>query len=87
MGDAARPGHDVFSQVLQESLKTWSSYLDSGKDDHPFPRQAIDLESLVCQMPPFLGGLAPSDEKISFVCEEKQFTQGQGSLVINGQST
>ncbi|PIG83844.1 hypothetical protein AARAC_001789 [Aspergillus arachidicola] len=88
MGDAARPGDDVFSQVLKESLKTWSSYLNAGREGHLLPRHAIDLKSLVCQTPPFLGaGLTSSDEKISFACEEKQSAQGKGSLFINGQST
>lgn len=87
MGDAARPGDDVFSQVLQESLKTWSSYLPVRIEDGPFPRQAIDLRSLVCQTPPFLGGSHASDERTSFACEEKQSTHGPGNLVVNGRST
>ncbi|PYI08799.1 hypothetical protein BO78DRAFT_405493 [Aspergillus sclerotiicarbonarius CBS 121057] len=88
MGDAARPGNDRFAQVLQESLDTWSSYLDAGNGHCLFPRQAIDLKSLVCQTPPFLGdGLISSDEPISFACEEKPSRQGKGSLVINCRST
>lgn len=88
MGDAARPNDDQFSQVLQESLETWSCYLGSGSKDQLLPRQAIDLKSLVRQTPPFLGdGLASSDETIAFACEEKQSTQRRGSLVVNGRST
>lgn len=88
MGDAARPSDDDFSWVLQKSLKIWSSYLGTRSEDHLFPRQAIDLKSLVGQTPPFLGyGLASSDDTISFACEEKQSTQWKGSLVINGRST
>lgn len=88
MGDAARPGDDIFSQVLQESLKTWPSYLDAGSEGHLLPPHAIELKSLVSQTPAFLGaGLSSSGEKISFACEEKQSAQGKGSLFINGQST
>lgn len=88
MGDAARPSDDKFSQVLQESLKTWSSYLGAGSEDHLLPRQAIDLKPLVSQTPPFLGdSLASFDQTISFACEEKQSTQGKGSLVVDGRST
>lgn len=88
MGDAVRPADDTFNHVLQESFRTWSSYLASEDEGHPFPQHAIDLGSLVCQTPPFLGGsAAASDEKIAFACEEKQSTQGKGSLVVNAQST
>lgn len=88
MGDAMRPSDDEFTQLLQESLKIWSSYLSAGSEDHLLSRQAIDLQSLVRQTPPFLGGdLASSDEEISFACEEKQSAQGEGSLVVNGRST
>ena len=87
MGDAARPSEDHFSHVLRESLKTWSSYSGAGGNDDLFPQQAIDLKSLVGQTPPFLGdGLASNYEKIAFSCEEKQSTQGKGSLVVNGRS-
>ncbi|KAJ5191848.1 uncharacterized protein N7498_010833 [Penicillium cinerascens] len=87
MGDAARPDDDEFNQVLQESLNTWSSYLNAGSEDHFFLQQAIDLKSLVCQTPPFLGdGLAFPSESISFACEKKS-TQEKGSLVVNGRST
>ncbi|KAJ5380219.1 uncharacterized protein N7496_002647 [Penicillium cataractarum] len=87
MGDALRPSDDEFKKVLQQSLNIWSSYLDSGSEDHPLPRQAMDLRSLVGQTPPFLGdNLASLDEKISFACEEKQWTQGEGSLVVNCRS-
>ncbi|KAJ5934450.1 hypothetical protein N7466_003997 [Penicillium verhagenii] len=86
MGDALRPGDDVFSQVLQDSLKTWTSYLPT-ENKHLLPQQAINMRPLVSQTPPFLGGgIALSDETISFACEEKKSEQGEGSLVVNGRS-
>ncbi|KAJ5124396.1 uncharacterized protein N7515_008221 [Penicillium bovifimosum] len=88
MGDALRPGDDEFSQVLQESLKTWTSYLATENKQHLLPRQAINMRPLVSQTPSFLGdGIASSDETISFACEEKESAQGKGSLVVNGRST
>jgi hypothetical protein len=85
MGDAARPSDDEFSQVLKESLDTWSRYVS---EDRLLPRHAIDLGPLVSQTPPFLGGgLARLDKTTSFACEEKPSTQSQGSLVISGRST
>lgn len=87
MGDAVRPSDGEFTQVLQESLKIWSSYLTAGSEDHLLPRQAIDLRSLVGQTPSFLGAGLVSCERFSLACEEKQSTQGNGSLVINGWST
>ncbi|KAJ5712970.1 uncharacterized protein N7483_010151 [Penicillium malachiteum] len=88
MSDAARPSDDKFSQILEKSLDTWSSYVNAQSDDHLLPRHAIDLGPLVSQTPPFLGGgLACLDKTASFACEEKLSTQSQGSLVINGRST
>ncbi|KAJ5587855.1 uncharacterized protein N7459_003620 [Penicillium hispanicum] len=88
MGDAPRPSDDQFNQVLQKSLRKWSSYLGVSNDDQPFPQQAIDLKSLVGQTPPFLGdSLTSSDKKVSYACEEKQSAQSKDSLVVNGRST
>ncbi|KAJ6038940.1 hypothetical protein N7460_007306 [Penicillium canescens] len=88
MGDAARPSDDKFSRTLEESLTTWSSYLNIQSEDHLLPRHAIDLRPLVSQTPPFLGGGAAALNKTtSFACEEKQSTQVTGSLVVSGQST
>lgn len=87
-GDAARPSADDFSQVLRESLNTWSSYLNTENKNHLLPRPAINLKHLVSQAPPFLGdGVALFDEGITFACEEKQSTQGRNTLVVNGRST
>lgn len=80
--------NDEFSRVLQESLNTWSSYLNTGSDDYILSRQAIDLKPLVNYTPPFLGdSVASFEEPTSFVCEEKGQTQGSRSLVINSRST
>lgn len=88
MSDAARPSDDKFSQVLKDSLDTWSCYVNIQSEDHLLPRHAIDLGPLISQTPPFLGGgLACLDKTTSFACEEKPSTQSQGSLVINGRST
>jgi hypothetical protein len=88
MGDALRPSDDEFSQLLQESLKTWTSYLATENKQYLLPRQAINMRPLVSQTPPFLGdGIASSDDTISFACEEKELAQGKGSLVVNGRST
>ncbi|PWY96539.1 hypothetical protein BO94DRAFT_481421 [Aspergillus sclerotioniger CBS 115572] len=88
MSDAARPGEDTFSQVLQESFTIWFSYLNDGNGDHLLPRHIIDLKSLVCQTPAFLGdGLVPSNDPIAFVCKRWPSSQGKGSLLIQGQST
>lgn len=89
MRDAARPSDEEFTQVLQESLKTWNSYLGARSDDeHLLPRQAINMKSLVSQTPSFLGdNLAPYDETISFACEERESTRGKDSLLVNGRST
>ncbi|KAJ5215018.1 hypothetical protein N7468_010697 [Penicillium chermesinum] len=84
MGDAARPSDEEFTQVLEESLNTWTSYLG---EHPPFPREAINLESLVSQTPPFLGSGFASSEEISFACEEKESMQGKSSLVVHGRST
>ncbi|KAJ5718277.1 hypothetical protein N7488_003923 [Penicillium malachiteum] len=84
MGDAARPSNEKFNQVLQHSFKTWSSYLDTTKNQ--LPRHSIDLRPLINQTPPFLGDdFASSDlnEPVSFFCEETQ----NGNLYINCQST
>ncbi|KAJ5428840.1 hypothetical protein N7445_010294 [Penicillium cf. griseofulvum] len=56
MGDALRPGVDEFSQVLQGSLMTWTSYLATENKEHLLPRQAINMRPLVSQTPPFLVG-------------------------------
>ncbi|OJJ46436.1 hypothetical protein ASPZODRAFT_151975 [Penicilliopsis zonata CBS 506.65] len=86
--DAVRPSKEVFSYVLEERLKTWSSYLDAGRDDIQIPRQAIDLKSLVNETPRFLAdGIGSIEEPISFACEEKQSAQRRESLLINGRST
>ncbi|KAJ5544130.1 hypothetical protein N7494_005409 [Penicillium frequentans] len=88
MSDAARPSDDKFSQVLKESLGTWSCYVNTQSEDHLLPRHAIDLGPLVSQTPLFLGGgLACLDKTTSFACEEKPSAQLQDSLVINGRST
>lgn len=88
MGDAARPSEDDFGRVLHESLKIWSSYLDAKSEDRLLPRHAIDLRPLVSRTPPFLGGgLAGLGKTASFDCEEKQSSQSQGSLFVNGRST
>lgn len=88
MDDPTRPSLEKFGQVLQNSLKTWSSYLDSRSENRPLPTHAIDLKPLVSEVPPFLGdSRASSDQIISFACDEKQSTQGKASLVVNGQST
>jgi len=86
MGDAVRPSDDKFSHVLQESLKTWSSYLGTGSEGHLLPWHAIGLKPLVSQTPPFLGDGSPFDETISFECEAKQ-SKWEDSLVVNGRST
>jgi hypothetical protein len=86
MGDAARPSDDQFSQALQDSFKTWSSYLDAS-EDNLLPRHAIELRPLVNQTPPFLGGLASLNKTTSFACEEKQSPHSKGSLLVNGRST
>ncbi|CAG7927292.1 unnamed protein product [Penicillium olsonii] len=77
--DAVRPSDDQFSQVLQDSFTTWSSYHNG--EDGQLPRHAIELNHLVNQTPPFLGGLAPLNGATSFACEEK------GGLVVSGRST
>ncbi|RJE22649.1 hypothetical protein PHISCL_05032 [Aspergillus sclerotialis] len=88
MADAARPSQDEFDRVLQESFRTWSSYLNTGNEDYLLPRHAIDLKPLVSQVPPFLGdGLAFPDERLSFACEDNQSTQRKEDLVVNGRST
>ncbi|KAJ5361987.1 hypothetical protein N7541_002831 [Penicillium brevicompactum] len=88
MGDAARPSEDEFGRVLQESLKIWSTYLDARSEDRLLPRHAIDLRPVVSRTPPFLGGgLAGLDKTASFDSEEKQSSQSQGSLFVNGRST
>ena len=88
MGDAARPSDEKFSQVLQESFETWSSYLSARSDEEHLPQQAINMKPLVSQTPLYLGdGLAPYDEIISFSCEEKESTRGKDSLLVNGRST
>ncbi|KAJ5382427.1 hypothetical protein N7517_000338 [Penicillium concentricum] len=85
MSDALRPSDAEFSEVLQQSLKIWTSYLGAGNKQHLIPRQAINMRPLVIQTPPFLGdGLASFDKTISFACEEKE---SQGSLLVNGRST
>ncbi|KAJ5887828.1 hypothetical protein N7495_007869 [Penicillium taxi] len=86
MGDAVRPSDDQYSQALQDSFKTWSSYLDASKDNL-LPHHAIELRHLVNQTPPFLGGLASLNKTTSFAYEEKQSPQSKGSLLINGRST
>ncbi|KAJ5950475.1 uncharacterized protein N7479_008888 [Penicillium vulpinum] len=86
MGDALRPSDDEFSEVLQESLKIWNSYLSAGNEQHQIPQKAISMRPLVSQTPPFLGdGLASFDKPISFACEEKE-SPSRG-LLINGRST
>ncbi|KAF3401709.1 hypothetical protein F1880_010073 [Penicillium rolfsii] len=87
MADAARPSDDEFSQVLQESRNTWTSYLGSESEGDLFPQHAVDLKSLIVRTSPFLGDGFVSSEEISFFCEEKPSSHGTGSLVINGQST
>lgn len=87
MGDAARPSGEKFTEVLQESLEIWTSYLSARSDDD-LPQQAINMKSLVSQTPSFLrDGLALHDEIISFSCEEKESTRGKDSLLVNGRST
>ncbi|KAJ5135628.1 uncharacterized protein N7515_004906 [Penicillium bovifimosum] len=73
MGDAACPSDDEFRRTLEESLATWSSYLDTQSEDSLLPRRAIDLRSLVVASPSL-------DKTTSFDCKE------QGSLYINGVS-
>ncbi|KAJ5929221.1 hypothetical protein N7454_007069 [Penicillium verhagenii] len=86
MGDALRPRDDEFSQVLQDSLKRWTSYLPT-ENKHLLLRQAINMRPLVNRTPPFLGdGIASSGETISFACEEKKSAQEKSSLVVNGRS-
>lgn len=85
--DAARPRDGEFQHVLQQSLETWSSYLESGRETRIIPRQAIDLHNLVSRTPPFLGDASAPDETFSFACEEKQSVQGKDSIVVNCRST
>lgn len=59
MGDAARPSDDKFSQNLEESPKTWSSYIDT-QSDGLLPRLTIDLRPLASHIPPLLGGTLPA---------------------------
>ncbi|KAL3455605.1 hypothetical protein BJX64DRAFT_272125 [Aspergillus heterothallicus] len=88
MGDAARPSDAAYQRVLQESLNIWSSYLGPGSDNLAISRQAVDLQLLVSQTPPFLGdGLVPRGKTISFACEEKSAAPGNGSLLVNCRST
>ncbi|KAJ5789864.1 uncharacterized protein N7518_006875 [Penicillium psychrosexuale] len=84
MGDALRPSDDEFSEVLQQSLKIWTSYLGTGDKQGLIPRQAINMRPLVSQTPPFLGHGLASNETISFACEENK---SQDILHINGRST
>lgn len=88
MADAARPSGEKFRQVFEESLKTWSSYLSTESENSLLPRQAINLEPLVSQTPPFLGdSVASFGDAIPFSCEEKHSTRGKTSLFVNGRST
>ncbi|KAJ5562398.1 hypothetical protein N7535_003139 [Penicillium sp. DV-2018c] len=91
MGDALRPSDDEFNQVLQESLKTWTSYLATENNlnkQHLLPQHAINMRPLVSRTPPFLGdGIVSSDETFSFASEEKESENGKGGLVVNGRST
>ncbi|KAJ5267502.1 hypothetical protein N7478_010310 [Penicillium angulare] len=88
MSDAVRPSDDKFNEALEESMKTWSSYLGSQSENCLLPRHAIDLRPLVIQTPPFLGNERASwDKTTSFACEEKQSTQLDGNLLVNGRST
>lgn len=84
MGDALRPNDDDSSEVLQQSLKIWTSYLGTGDKQSPIPRQAIDMRPLVSQTPSFLGDGLPLNENISFACEENK---SHDRLYINGRST
>ncbi|KAJ5923907.1 hypothetical protein N7466_008094 [Penicillium verhagenii] len=89
MDDAVSPSNDEFRQVLEESFKTWYSYLDTQSENTPLPRHTIELTPLVGQTPPFLGdGLASAEKSISFACEEKKCPRSKsGFLYVNGQST
>jgi hypothetical protein len=88
MSDAARPSDAAYQRVLQESLDTWSSYMDAVGDDPSFSREALDLQNLVSQIPSFLGdGHIPPNETIPFNYEEKPAVPGKGSLLVNGRST